>query len=266
MTFLNIDENIKKIFTALLKKWYLLIIFFLIGAVTAYTYTAKFTVLTYQSSIEFLAYAEDSNQEFTDSNTSSAATSSTRTSETSKMNYAMRMLDTYIEIFNTNEFNQSVADEINRRHGTDITANQVKNSITIEKIANTAMFEMHILTTDADLSYNIALALKDCVPEAMENSNKGLVHSSVVDSPMKATTASGKGYTKKCLIGAAAGMVLAAAYIILRDLLDVRIKTEEELTAEYHIPVLGSIPAFSSNSKSKDNKRNKKEMKKNGQK
>lgn len=262
---MNIDENIKKICTALLKKWYLLIIFFLIGAVAAYIYTAKFTVLTYNSSIEFLAYAEDSNQEFSDSN-ASTSTVQQRTSETSKMNYAMRMLDTYIEIFNTNEFNQKVADEINRRHGTDITASQIKNSITIEKIANTAMFEMHILTTDADLSYNIALALQDCVPEAMENANKGLVHSSVVDSPMKATSASGKGYTKKCLIGAAAGMVLAAAYIILRDLLDVRIKTEEELTEKYKIAVLGSVPAFNSNSKSKENKHShsKKEMKKNG--
>lgn len=261
MTFLNIDQNIKKILTALLKKWYLLMIFFLIGAIAAYAYTAKFTVLTYQSSIEFLAYAEDKDQEMNDNN----ATSSTvqqRTSETSKMNYAMKMLDTYIEIFNTNEFNQNVADEINKHHGTNITADQVKNSITITKIENTAMFEMHILTTDADLSYNIALALQDCVPEAMQNANNGLVHSSVVDKPMKAASAAGKGYTKKCLIGAAAGIVLAAAYIILRDLLDVRIKTEEELTAEYHIPVLGSIPAF--NSKSKETKQNKKELKNNG--
>lgn len=239
-------------------------IFLLIGAVAAYAYTAKFTVLTYKSSIEFLAYAQDTNQEMNDSNTASSSTVQQRTSETSKMNYAMRMMDTYIEIFNTNEFNQAVADEINRRHGTDITASQVKNSITIEKIENTAMFEMHILTTDADLSYNIALALQDCVPKAMENSNNGLVHSSVVDKPMKATTASSKGYSKKCLIGAAAGMILAAAYIILRELLDVRIKTEEELTEKYKIAVLGSVPAFNSNSKSKENKQSKKEMKKNG--
>lgn len=260
---MNIDENIKKIFTALLKKWYLLIIFFLIGAVAAYTYTAKFTVLTYRSSIEFLAYAEDRDQELSDSS-SSSSTVQQRTSETSKMNYAMRMLDTYIEIFNTNEFNQSVADEINRRHGTNVTASQVKSSITIEKVTNTAMFEMHILTTDADLSYNIALALEECVPTAMENSNNGLVRSSVVDKPMKATTASSKSYAKKCLIGAMAGMVLAGAYIILRDLLDVRIRTEEELTEKYKISVLGSVPAFNSNSQSKENKRNKKEMKKNG--
>lgn len=258
---LNIDENIKKIITALLKKWYLLIIFFLIGAIAAYAYTAKFTTLTYKSSVEFLAYVEDTNQEL--SGTSSTAQQ--RTSETSKRSYAMSMLDTYIEIFKTTDFNQNVADEINRLHGTSITADQIKSSISVEKIENTAMFKMHILTTDADLSYNISLALQECVPNAMSETNRGLVHASVVDKPMKATMATSKGYPKKCLIGAAAGMVLAAAYIILRDLLDVRIKTEEELSERYNIPVLGSIPAFDSKSgsKSKESK-SKKELKKNG--
>lgn len=260
---MNIDENIKKIITALLKKWYLLIIFFLIGAIAAYAYTAKFTTLTYKSSIEFLAYVEDKNQDLENHN---ITTTQQRISETSKMNYSINMLDTYIEIFSTNEFNQTVADEINRKHGTNITAQQIKNSITISKVPNTAMFTMSILTTDADLSYNISLALQDCVPTAMEQTNMGLVRGAVVDKPMKATMATSKGYPKKCLIGAAAGMILAAAYIILRDLLDVRIKTEEELSEKYSIPVLGSIPAFDSKSgsKSKESKSNKKELKNNG--
>jgi len=258
---LNIDDNIKKICTALLKKWPLLFIFMLIGTFAAYAYTANFTVLTYSSSIEFLAYVDDFNQELTES-AITGTSSQARITETSKMNYAMKMLDTYIAIFSTNEFNQTVADTINQSHGTSITAAQVKNSIKIQKIENTALFKFDILTNDADLSYNIALALQECVPISMENTNKGLVRASVEDKPLKASAATGRGYPKKCLIGAAAGIVLAAAYIILRDLLDVRIKTEEELTEKYHIPVLGTIPAF--NSKGKESKSGKKELKKNG--
>jgi len=267
MILLNIDDNVKKLVTVLLKKWKLLFIFMIIGAIAAYVYTANFTTLTYNSEIEFLAYVEDSNQELADSNTTSTASSTQqRTSETSKMNYAMKMLDTYIEIFSTNEFNQTVADEINRKHATDVTASMVKNSITIKKVENTAMFSFSITTHDADLSYNIALALQDCVPASMEKTNKGLVRASVEDRPLKATAATSRSYPKKCLIGAVAGIILAAAYVILRDLLDVRIKSEEELSERYRIPVLGSIPAFDSksNSKSKERKTNKKELKKNG--
>lgn len=261
---MNIDDNVKRIITALLKKWQLLIIFMIIGAIAAYAYTANFTTLTYNSEIEFLAYVVDSNQELTDSSTTASTTEANqqRISETSKMNYAMKMLDTYIEVFSTNEFNQTVADAINKRHGTDISAATVKNSIKIEKVENTAMFTCSVTTFDADLSYNIALALADCVPESMKNTNEGLVLASVEDKPLKASTAISLGYPKKCLIGAIAGAALAAVYIILRDLLDVRIKTEEELSERYNIPVLGSIPAFES--KNKESKANKKEHSKNG--
>lgn len=42
------------------------------------------------------------------------------------MNYAMKMLDTYIEIFSTNEFYQTVADELNKTYGTDYPASVIK--------------------------------------------------------------------------------------------------------------------------------------------
>lgn len=257
---MNIDENLQKIISTLLKKWKLLLIFAVIGTISAFVYTANFTTLTYSSSVEFLAYVDDSNQELSDSTSAaqSQSTASYQASQTSKMNYAMKMLDTYIEIFTTNEFNQTVADEVNRSQATSISANDVRRAISIEAVENTAMFICNVTTTDADLSYNIAKALESCIPESMENTNQGLVRASVEDKPLKASPGS-LGYPKKCLIGAAAGVFLAAVYVILRDLLDVRIKTAEDLEEKYDIPVLGSIPEFearSSNSKhsAKENK------------
>jgi len=255
MKTLSIDENVQKIISILLKKWKLLLIFGIIGIVAAIAYTANFTTLTYSSSVEFLAYVDDSKQELSDSTNAAQSQSSAayQASQTSKMNYAMKMLDTYIEIFSTNEFNQTVADEVNKSQASSISANQVKNSISISAVDNTAMFICTVSSADADLSYNIAKALEKCIPKAMEETNQGLVHASVEDRPLKAAPGS-LGYPKKCLIGAAAGVLLAAAYIILRDLIDVRIKSAEDLEEKYNIPVLGSIPEFgahsSSNSKS----------------
>ena len=50
---MNIDENVQKVVKLLLRKWKLLILFMLIGALLAGVYTAKFTTLTYTSSVEF---------------------------------------------------------------------------------------------------------------------------------------------------------------------------------------------------------------------
>lgn len=250
MIYLNIDANVQKVFSALLKKWKLLVIFGIIGAFAAFVFTAKFTTLTYTSSIEFLAYAVDSEQELTDSTTTSSddsqtvSTSTQRVSQTSKMNYAMRMLDTYIEVFATNNFNQRVADSLNQTYGTDYSAGAIKNSIRISKVENTAMFLFTITTTDADLSYHIAQTLETCVPQAMEETNQGLVQASIEDAPLKAAAAESMQYPKKCVIGAIAGILLAALYAILRDFLDVRIKGSDDLSEKYDIPVLGSVPEF----------------------
>lgn len=236
---MNIDANIQKLLTIILKKWKLIILFAFIGCTIAYFCTSNFTTLTYSSSVEFLAYSYDSNQEFSES--SSAAQ---QASNTSKMNYAIKMLNTYIELFKTNEFNQMVADEINEKYNTSYSVSNIKNSVTITKVADTAMFKVVVRTTNADLSYQIAHQLETSIPEKMQNTNSGLVRASVEDAALKATTSESPNYPKNCAIGLAAGALLAMLYVILRDLLDVRIKSSDDLAVRYEIPVLGNIPEF----------------------
>ncbi len=236
---MNIDANVQKIISLLLKKWKVIVLFALIGTLCAYMYTANFTTLTYTSSVEFLAFSQDSKQEFNDSSTVSQ-----QTSNTSKMNYAIKMLDTYIELFKTNEFNQSVANDLNKQLNTSYTSGQIKGSMQIEAVENTAMFKITITTTDADMSYQIAHQLEKSIPAKMKTVNNGLVNASVEDVALKATTSESLGYPKKMIIGFGAGAILAAAYIILRDLLDVRIKSNDNLSERYGIPVLGTIPEF----------------------
>lgn len=243
---MNIDANVQKIISLLLKKWKIIFLFALIGTLLAYFYTANFTTLTYSSSVEFLAYAQDSNQELRDSTAAAQ-----QASNTSKMNYAIKMLDTYIELFKTNEFNQEIANDVNKEYGTSYTANQIKSSLTFEIISNTAMFKITATTTNADMSYQIARQLETSIPEKMGKANNGLVSADVEDVALKATTSESLGYPKKCLIGFAAGAVLAAAYIILRDLLDIRVKGSDDLSERYGIPVLGTIPEFEFKSVSK---------------
>ncbi|MGN1123273.1 MAG: YveK family protein [Eubacterium sp.] len=238
---MNIDANVQKIIMILLKKWKLIVCFALIGILLAYFYTANFTKLSYVSSVQFLAYAVDTNQEFTDS---SSAQTQQQISNTSKMNYAMKMMDTYVQVFMTNKFNQTVADELNESLNTNYSASTIKGATSIETFDNTAFFKISVTTTDAELSYQIAHQLEKTIPEVMKETNSGLVNASVQDPALKATTSESLGYTKKCLIGMIAGAVLAAAYIILRELLDVRVKTSDELSEIYDIPVLGSIPEF----------------------
>ena len=179
---MNIDENVQKVIKLLLRKWKLLILFMLIGALLAGVYTAKFTTLTYTSSVEFLAAAVDPAHEISDSTGEVA-----RTSQTSKMNYAMKMIDTYIEIFKTNKFCSKVAGEMNKKYYTNLSPADIKQTFTIETVENTAMFKLIVTTTDPTLSYNIAHQMEESVPEQMEETNNGLVQTTVEDKAIKPT-------------------------------------------------------------------------------
>ncbi len=264
---MNIDVNVQKILFALIKKWKLLLIFAIIGGLLGYIYTSNFTTLTYTSSVTFLASAVDSNQEINDDNDNNNSSSSSsqnnasseyvRTSNTSKMNYAMRMLPTYIKIMQTNEFNEKVAKSLNERINSNYSSGVIKNSLLIESVKETAIFVVNVTTTDPNLSYEIAHQLETSVPEMMEETNSGLVRADVKDKAVKSESAESLDYGKKCAIGVIAGVVIAAAYVILRSLLDVRIKSEEELIEKYNIPVLGSIPNFESRTAGSNNSKKK---------
>lgn len=239
---MNLDANVQKILFAVLRRWKMIVLFALIGALIGYFYTANFTQLTYSSKVEFLAYATDGNDDMASSTNANGEI--VRSSNTSKMNYAMRMLDTYIEIMQTNKFAETLVDDLNETYNSNYDTSTVVGTMEITNVESTAMFKITVTTNDAELSYRIAKQLETTVPRMMKDKNNGLVRSSVEDRAVKATSAGSKNYAQKMVIAAIAGAVLAAAYVILRTLLDVRIKSGEELTEKYSIPVLGSIPNF----------------------
>lgn len=259
---MNLDENIKRALEAILKKWKLLVVLAIIGAIVMYVYTNQTTVLTYSSEIEFFCYTNDSETISESSSSSSSSSdssdsSSTRISETSRMNYVMSMMDTYIELFSTNDFCQYVADSVNETYGTSIDYSTILGCVTIAEVESTTMFTCTVVTTDADLSYYIALTLGECIPSQMENTNKGLVLATVEDAPLKASTSESINYLFRCFVGAVAGILLGCVYVVVRDVLDVRIKSEAELTERYDYPILGSVPAFGTD----DGKKKKKSKK-----
>ena len=248
---MNIDANVQKILFAVLRRWKLLVVFALIGVLMGYFYTSHFTTLTYSSNVKFLAYAVDGNDdmgEISQTGSDNKSNEYVRTSNTSKMNYAMKMLPTYVEVMNTNEFMTKVTNALNKKQNSNYTVGTIKNSMKIELVEETAIFKITVTTTNAELSYNIAQQLETSVPQMMTQTNNSLVHASVQDKAIKAASAGSLGYPKKCAIGAVIGIVIAAAYIILRTLFDVRIKSSDELSDKYNIPVLGSIPNFSTGS------------------
>lgn len=245
---MNIDANVQKILFALLRRWKLLVICLLIGVLLGYVYTSQFTKQTYSSNVLFLCQAVDTKDEIgeNNSNNSGNQNNNVRVSNTSKMNYVQNMMATYITLMSTNEFYQTVADDLNKQYGSGYTAATVGSAMSIESVEDTAMFKITVTTNTIELSYNIANQLETTIPRYMKSMNDGLVKATVADKAVKASAAGSLGYPKKCAFGGLIGLLLAGAYVVLRTLFDVRVRSSDELTDKYNIPVLGSIPSFES--------------------
>lgn len=64
----------------------------------------------------------------------------------------------------------------------------------------------------------------------------------VVDAPVLPTSRYAPNYQRNTMMGALLGAFLAAALIVLRELMDDHVKDEEALEERFGLPVLGSIP------------------------
>ncbi|MBQ9516495.1 MAG: hypothetical protein IJR60_00260 [Eubacterium sp.] len=241
---MNIDANVQKILFALLGRWKLLVVFLLIGVLLGYVYTEHFTTQTYTSTVLYLAQAVDNSDEMSDQTQNTNGKNEVRISNTSKMNYVQHMMATYIQLMSTNVFYQATADDLNNQYGSGYSAGTISGAMTIEAVEDTAMFKVTVTTNSSDTSYAIAHQLETTIPRYMRTMNDGLVKATVADKAIKAGAAESKGYPKKCAIGGAIGILLAGAYVVLRTLFDVRVRSSDELTDKYNIPVLGSIPSF----------------------
>ena len=65
---------------------------------------------------------------------------------------------------------------------------------------------------------------------------------SIIDNASLPSTTSSPNIKQNTFIGIFAGIIIGLAIIFIKELLDTRIKDEDDLKSRYSIPVLGIIP------------------------
>lgn len=193
---MNTEIDLQKIMKLVLKKWKLVAIFCVIGALLIGIYSANFATKTYSSSVKFFVYAVETQQELSDSTLARNAASNT-----SKINYAMQMMETYTEMLNTSEFAKRVANDLNKKYNSNYTYKDISKCISIETKEDTAIMTMTVTTDDKGTAFQIARQLEITVPKVMKNKNNGLLNASVEDAAIEASTPNGMGTVKKSILG-----------------------------------------------------------------
>jgi capsular polysaccharide biosynthesis protein len=159
----------------------------------------------------------------------------------SELSAAKTLVDTYGVIL----LSRTTLEEVIEVDNLDYTYEELYSMITTGAVNDTEIFEVTVTSDSPAEAESIANTIAGILPEKISNIVEGS-DVRIVDYAVIPSHRTSPSYTKNTAVGGILGFVLAAAYIILRYLLDENIHTEDYLTQTYpNIPLLAVVPDMS---------------------
>lgn len=159
---------------------------------------------------------------------------------TSDLTASAKLVDTYAAIISSDSVLSDVAEQM----GGDLTPEELKDQLSVSAVNNTEVFQVQVTDTDPTRAAEIANLIADMIPDKFGEIVDGS-STKVIDYAKVPTTIDSPNYKRYAVIGAILGMLISAAMILVRELLDTRIKSTADLDG-WDIPIIGVIPEFAS--------------------
>jgi capsular polysaccharide biosynthesis protein len=160
-------------------------------------------------------------------------------SDINDLNYAQKVVNTYIEILRTNVFFNKVAEESDL----GFSENDLKNMISFRVLNDTEIFQIDVSSVNPAYAKIIADIVSVQAPAQIsgiiDNNNIKLVQDA--EMPLKPSS---PNLTLNLMIGFVSGLVISMMIAIIKEILDFRVKSSEDIINTYKLPILGSIPNF----------------------
>lgn len=222
----NMEINLRKLFAEFIRKWWVIALAALVAASATLWYTVNYMTPKYRASVTIYVNSYRGDTQMEQISSSSLAT-------------AQRLVLTYVNIIKSD----TVLTRVANNSDLDFTPAQLRHMISTEQIETTEMFNVHIAHPDpqtaADVANAIAREALAGIEELVEGSS-----AKVVDYARVPTGRFSPSYTRNTFLGGVIGAVAAIIFITASYLLDVRLKTAEDLEMLFDIPLLGQIPVF----------------------
>lgn len=223
----TIEIDIKRVLEVLwLRMWAILLVAVLAGGL-AFGYAWMFITPTYQASTQIYV-----NNQQTDSPVFSS----------SQISAAQDLANTYMVILES----RSVLNDVAEITGFGYSYGQLKNMIRSSTVNSTEVFCVVVENTN----YKHAAAIANAIAEVLPDKIAAVVDGSsvrVVDYAVENPNPVAPSYQRHLMSGALIGFALSALIVIVADLMDTTIKSEEYLTQVYdELPLLAVIPGTES--------------------
>lgn len=157
--------------------------------------------------------------------------------ELSEMTTSARLVNTYVEILKSEYFTNKIAEEVNLGY----SGQEIKKMLSMASINNTEILQININCEDP----NHAAAILNTILYSADEELIRVVKAgsvSIIDNGKVPIEPSAPNVMSNTVLGAILGAFLSAVIIIAILLLDVTVRSEDELSDKYGYPILGVIP------------------------
>lgn len=212
--------DLSKLIEILKRKWKLLIMLPILFMIIALLVTLFLMKPQYQANTQVLVNQKEKNSDLM----------------AQEVQSNIQLVNTYSEIIKSPRILDEVAKKENQ-----YTSSDIKNMLVVNTQANSQILNINIKNNNKQkaekVANDIATVFSKKMPSIMNVDNVSVLSK----ANGTATKVSPKLYVN-IVIGLVIGLLLALGIIILNELLDKRIRNEEDVKSELDIPVLGSIP------------------------
>ena len=224
------ELDLKELFQIFWNKKIHILLITLIFIVIGTIYTIGFVTPMYTSSTTLVLAGADKT---TDTNKQGSTITTTDVTLNSKL------VETYSVILQTKD----VLREVIKNLGINISEEEIKNNITVSAVKNTEVIQISVnnenATNAAKITNEIAKVFSKKVGEIYNINN---VY--VLDEAEVSKNPSNINHTKDIVIFALIGIVISVMYVLVANMLDTTIKTQEDIEKAIKIPVLANIPIY----------------------
>ncbi|MCI8547858.1 MAG: hypothetical protein HFJ38_03105 [Bacilli bacterium] len=221
------ELDLKELFNIFWNKKVQIILIVLIFIVMGVIYTVGFTTPMYSSSTTLVLASSSNNQ----------TTANTITATDITVN--SKLVSTYSELVKSKNVLRQVISNLN----IEVNESSLRNNVKVSSVKDTELIEITVTNENPTYASKIANEIAKVFTEKVKEIYN-IDNVQVVDEAEISNTPSNINHKKDVVIFAFIGLVAAAGYVLIANMLDTTVKTAEEVEKEFKLPVLASIPIY----------------------
>ncbi len=233
-------EFLFKFMRQLISKWWVIVGFVVVFAITGFA-IAKITYTeTYKSSLIFNVSNKDRDI------AGSAATYITASDAQASATIANSFKNL---ILNGNDFVEKVQNNIEATTGKEISKGKLKGMIGVDVVTDTTLINITVTSSDKELAYMVALAIQSVYPEITQEAFPTATFT-VADKATEANLAVDNSTLIYTAIGLILGAALAVVIILITDKIQNKLLSTDDIKNNFNVDILATVSDIKSKNKS----------------